>query len=243
MDPPTDRRMPIFRSPRPRGLLALAVPAALLAAAACNTPLESNLNVCARPLIPAVNVQVRDAAGRPNAIGATVVARPRAGTASVQKGYGDSLNIPAGEEGGTYDVEVTKPYHTSALVRGVRPKQDECGVQEPAVVPVTLTLLPGAPPVRQVVAPPHGYGFGWGGLTTQLTAFVEAAPGVSQAVTWASRDTSVARVTPEGLLTSRCRTSALNTWVVASSTADATRSDSVSVWVYADTDPVRCPRA
>ncbi|HEX2077523.1 MAG TPA: hypothetical protein VHG08_07430 [Longimicrobium sp.] len=235
--------MPIICSPRSRGLLALAVPAALLAAAACNNPLEDNINACARPLIMAVNVQVRDAAGRPNAIGATVVARPRSGEADARKGYGDSLTIAAGEESGTYDVEVTKPYHTSALVRGVTPKQDRCGVQEPAVVPVTLTLLPGAPPVRQVVTPPHGYGFGWGGLTAQLTAFVEAAPGVSQAVTWVSRDTTVARITPEGLLTSRCRTSALGTWVVASSAVDPTRSDSVSVWVYADTDPIRCPRS
>jgi hypothetical protein len=234
--------MSIIRTPQSRGLLAFAVPAALLAAAACNNPLEDNLNACARPLIPAVNVQVRDAAGRPNATGATVVARPRGGTASEAKGYGDSLNIAAGEEEGTYDVEVTKPYHTSVTVRGVRPKQDGCGIQEPADVPVTLTLLPGAPPVRQVVTPPYAHAFGWGGLTAQLTAFVEAAPGVSQAVTWVSRDPGVARITPEGLLTSRCRTAAGNTWVVASSAVDPARSDSVSVWVYADTDPVRCPR-
>ena len=233
--------MHIMRTLQSRVALALAVPAALLAAAACYNPLENNPNVCARPLIPAVTVQVRDAAGRPNAIGATVVARNRTGHLSSVKGYGDSLHISAGEESGTYDVEVTKPYHTSSVVRDVRPHQDGCGVRDPADLQVTLTLLPGAPPVRQVVTAPHGYGFGWGGLTAQLTAYVEADAGVSRAVTWVSRDTSVARVTPQGVLTSRCRTSAGSTWVVASSVVDPTRRDSVGVAVYADTDPVRCP--
>ncbi|HEU0302483.1 MAG TPA: hypothetical protein VFR37_23690 [Longimicrobium sp.] len=234
--------MHITGTPPARGLLALAVSAALLAAA-CNNPLEDNLNVvCARPLIHAVTVQVRDAAGRPNAIGATVIARPRGGEAELGKGYGDSLNISAGEQGGTYDVEVSKPYHAPVVVRGVTPKQDACGVQEPALVPVTLTLLPGAPPVRQVVAPPHSFGFGWGGLSVQLTAYVEAAPGVSQGVAWVSRDSSVARITPDGLLTSRCRTSRGLTWVVASSTVDPTRRDSSAIEVFADTDTVRCPR-
>jgi hypothetical protein len=197
---------------------------------------------CARPGIPSIVVQIRDDAGKPAAIGTTVLIRNRAGYSATEEGYGDSLRVSVGEtEGGTFDVRVTKPWHAAAILSDVKVPADACGVERPREVSLVLTRLPGAPAVRQVVAAPFGYGFGWGNLSAQLVAYVEADPGVSREVEWVSRDSTVARVTRGGNLTSVCRSTPGSTWVVASAVADRSVSDSISVGVSADQDPQRCP--
>jgi hypothetical protein len=221
-----------------RRLPALAI-LAPLAACGARAPLDV---ACARPGIPSLRVEVRDDAGRAAARGATVAVRSERGYAASATGFVDSLTVAVGEtEGGTFSVMVTKPWHAPAVLEGIRVPADACGVARPGRAAVVLAIRADAPPVRQVVVPPFGFGFGWGGLTARLIAFVEAAPGVSTRVVWVSRDTTVARITPEGVLTSPCRTTPGATWVVAAAAADPARQDSVRVSVGADTDPVRCP--
>jgi hypothetical protein len=91
-------------------------------------------------------------------------------------------------------------------------------------------LLPNAPAVRSVYVgrTDHGYS---GSFTTQLSAVVDVAPGVSDAVLWWSSDTTVAVVNAQGLLTSRCRATYLEAFVGATAVADSAVRDSFTVGV------------
>lgn len=179
-------------------------------------------------------LEVRDEGGRPIAIGATVSAWNQDGV----RGYGlvhyDSLHVSvlANNETGKFTVQVTKPWYKDVLVQGVEVSGGKCGVERPAVVPVTLRLEPGAPPVRQVVLYSGGAGLGDGNLSVQLAAYVEAAEEISRAVVWAA-DTAVVELTQDGLITSRCLTENASTWVTAWSAVDPTKRDSVDVSVRA----------
>lgn len=213
----------------------------------CSAPTESRREVvCARPGIPSIVAEIRDAQGRPNARGATVQIRNTRGYQSTAKGFADSLLVQAGASGGnvggTFTVEVSKPYHRSAVSSVVVP-EDACGIEAPGAVSVALALLPGAPPVRQVVTPSYGYGFGYGNMTDRLPAYVEADVGISQAVTWRSRDTTVFTVSTDGVMRTRCRATNGEAWAIAHAVADSTKRDSLRIGVFADTDPARCPRA
>ncbi len=200
--------------------------------------------ICSLVGIPAVVAEVRDERGRPTAIGATVAAAGP-NLAAQGEGWGDSLRIfTRGSEnvGGTFTVTVTKPWYTTAVLKDVTNPEGECGIAASKRVSATISLLPGAPPVRQVVAPPFGYGFGDGNISEQLRAYVEADSGVSHEVSWVSRDPSVATVTPDGRITSACRTSTGETYVVASAVAAPAIKDSVAVTVWAaDRGSGRCP--
>jgi len=223
-------------------ILILLASSVFLSAAGCSDPADLS---CVDVGIPSVVATVRAAAGRATARGATVTLL-KPGVDAYGYGYGDSLrvsvdmgdlNVP-----GPFDVSVTKPWYTSATVRGVEPPEGERGVSGAARISVTLALEPNAPAVRQVVVPPFGYSFGDGNIQDSIFAAVEADAGVSHAVVWQSRDTMVVRITPDGTLTSVCRTSPGAAYVVASAVADTTVRDSVGVSVYA-MDPAagRCP--
>src|SRR5206468_10427219 len=96
---------------------------------------------------------------------------------------------------------------------------------------VTLELKPGAPKVRSVVILSGNMGFGLPDLTAQLQATVDADPGVSTAVTWSSSDTTVATVTPTGLVRSRCRRTPGESIITAASVVDPRVRGHVSVSV------------
>lgn len=216
-------------------ILILLASSVFLAAVGCIDPGDLS---CVDVGISSVVATVRDAAGHATARGATVtILKP--GVDAYGYGYGDSLRISVDmgdlNVPGPFDVSVTKPWYTSATVRDVEPPEGRCGVSGPTRISVTLALEPNAPAVRQVVVPPFGYSFGDGNIQENLFAAVEADAGVSHAVVWQSRDTAVVRITPDGLLTSVCRTSYGGAYVVASAVADTTVRDSVGVGVYAPT--------
>lgn len=136
---------------------------------------------CAAPGWFPIMVEVRDAGGRPAAIGATATITKEGYEAS-NIGFGDPLQVYVGEnEGGIFDLEVTKPYYDGAKVEDIEVLTDECGYGDTVSVEVTLTLQADAPPVRQVVLAPHGVGLG-GGYSVQETAYVEADLGVSKEI-------------------------------------------------------------
>lgn len=186
--------------------------------------------------------RVRDADGKPTAIGTTVTIRKQGYEAS-EMGSGDPLEIYVGDsEGGVYDVEVTKPYYDSATVENVDVIEDECRYSDSVPVDVTLTLQPDAPPVRQVVVPTGTWYYGDGNITEQVTALVEADPGISREVTWASSDPGVATITPTGKLTAMCRTSLGTATLTATSVAEPSKQGSFNVEVSAaDPSSGRCP--
>lgn len=190
--------------------------------------------------------EIRDQNGRPAANGATVRIVRTDGYTDETRGYGeDEVRVGVGEPvTGLFDVMVSKPYHQGDSVRGVEVRGDRrCGIPTaPGVATLTVTLETDAPPVRQVVVPPFSYGFGDGNVTGWIRAFVEADNTASHRATWVSRDTTVARITAEGEITSTCRDTYGWTHLVAVAVADPTVRDSVVVHTYAS-DPAsgRCP--
>lgn len=215
---------------------------AVLAATACDrdpaTRLVGNGINCPGIGIPSIAAEIRNARGEPAAMGSTVRTRNTKGFQGVTKAY-DSLRVFVFGGGGTLEVQVTKPWHNTVTIQGVQVIAGTCGVKT-ARVAVSVNLVQGAPPVRQVVTAPYAYSFSYGNYTDRLYAFVEADSGVSQAVNWSSRDTTVARITPEGFLTTACRKTTREAWMIAASAIDPRLRDSVSVTVEADQNPSRC---
>jgi YD repeat-containing protein len=132
-------------------------------------------------------------------------------------------------------VYISKPYHTTAAILGLRVKTQPCGVVT-AHASATLNLIPDAPAVRQVVLPKTTYNYD-AGLSEHLTASVEAAEGVSHAVTWYSRDRSVARISTDGTLTAVCRRTRGKTWIVAASVIAPAVKDSIRIEVWPGDQP------
>jgi hypothetical protein len=199
--------------------------------------------ICARPGIASVVAVVRDDHGRASAIGAIVQIANTRGNNATAKGFGDSLRVSVFDDnaGGSFNVTVTKPWYKQAVALRVNVPEDACGVRSPTEVGVTLALLPGAPPVRQVAVAPFSYGLFAANLVERLTAYVDADANQSHAVSWTSRDSSVATVTSAGVMTSMCRRTKGTTWAVATSVADPTVRDSLSVEVWPDSNPSHCP--
>jgi hypothetical protein len=195
-----------------RGLTELEIPVAAVI-------IEEEGYACALPGWSSIVAEVRDAEGQPTAIGATVTITKEGYEAS-SVGFGDPLQVYVGDsEGGTVveDVEVVT---------------DECGYGDTVAVEATLTLQPDAPPVRQVVVSPGDIGLG-GGYSVQETAYVEEDLGVSKEVVWRSGDESVATVSADGVVTGVCRDTHGETLITATSVADPSKSDSLSVGVSA----------
>lgn len=167
-----------------------------------------------------VVVTVRTANGAPAAFGATLVIRDGAYADTGGPIY-DALHLGAGNRRpGVYDVTVTKPWYQPVFVPHVVAAGGPCGVESPTTLDVTLALLPGAPPVRSIVVAPPDMGFGAAGLTEQMTAYVDAAVGIDTSVTWQISDSTVAALSPTGLLRSQCRTTTDSATIEARSVAD-----------------------
>ena len=198
--------------------------------------------VCARPGIPAVAVEVRDAQGNATALGATAYLYGRLGYEESETGVTEDatihLDVAVNEEG-PFTVAVVKPYYSSASVEPISLIEDGCGIVASADVAVTLRRQPDAPPVQQVVVGgPNGYAAGY---EEQLWARVLADPGVSREVTWSSSDTSVATVTPDGFMTAGCRDTSGLAYLTATSVADPTKYGRLEVSVGAAAPGELCP--
>ncbi len=215
------------------------LPLALLAGA-CQAIQEPTF-ACTDEGWPSVVVEVRDASGQPAARGASLLIRDgefvdSAGPADAF----DGLTLGAGNRrAGTYEVRVSKPGYQAVSVGRVHVPGGACGAKEAARVGVTLRLLPGAPPVRSVVVYPPVMGLGLPGIRVQMRAYVDADVGIDTTVAWSISDTTVATLTPEGLLTSRCRARTGDAVVTATSRADPSKRGHGQVTVGASSTP--CP--
>ena len=229
---------PVVATTLAGGMLATAL-------AACDSPTDVSTGgvICAAIFLPAMVAEVRDDAGRPVAPGAHLSARFMAFPplyADTATGGGDPLRISSnGGRPGCYVVTVAKAGYETTTVPDVVVPGGPCGVTRPTVVPVTLRLRADAPAVRTVTVTPSGAGFGAAGLGVQYRAIVDAADGVSTAVTWTVSDTMVATITADGRLTARCRTASGDALVVATSVADPTKRGTGRVGVFANA--TSCP--
>lgn len=204
--------------------------------------LEIQGPVCTLILRPSLIVEVRDTSGNPAAIGATVTARTSSFETTAE-GFGDPLRIPvlAENRGGVFEIRVSKPWHEEVVIPQVVVPEGPCGVTDSPVVQVTISLVPDAPAVRQVVLPTSAYGFGASicGTTHDLPAWVMADPAVSQELLWFSRDPGIVTVEPGGTSPDGYRIGRItpvcgglgSTWVVAASAVDPSVRDSIAVEV------------
>ncbi len=185
---------------------------------------------------PSVLVEVRGPDGSPAAIGTKVVIRD--GTFVDSGGAWDELRVGAGERRpGRYQVEVSKPGYERVVLRDVMaPGDTVCNYAEPTDIrAISLKLLPDAPPVLSIVVLPDVVvGLGPGN-TTQFRVVVDAAPGVSRAVRWSSSDTTIATVSPSGLVTAGCLPASRDVVITAVSVADPQIRAEGSVWVESPT--------
>ena len=218
--------------------LGLALLWGCAAVAACQLPFADE-QICARPGFHGVAVAARDATGRPAALGATLIVRD--GTyADTAVGEYDSLIVGAADNrAGTYSIRVSRPWYLSVEQQEVHVPGGPCGADETVVVPVTLPLMPAAPPVRNVVVIPPGAGLGQAGIELQYFAYVDADPGIATSVTWHISDTTVADLSTTGLLVAKCRTQYGEAAVIATAVADTTKRGVGHVTVFANAQS--CP--
>lgn len=197
----------------------LLTAAASLIAAACTSTTPEEAAICPLVAFPGILAEIRDDGGRPAARAALLQVADGSYRDSAT-GTWDSLKVGAAmNRAGRYDIQVSRPGYATVSRSNVRVPGGPCGANKPVIVPLTLKLLPNAPPVRSVtVIPPRaGFGRGYG---TQYFAFVDAAPGLDQGVTWSLVDTSLATLTPQGQLTVKCNAPLRETDVIARSIAD-----------------------
>jgi len=167
-----------------------------------------------------IDLVVRDASGRGEAIGDTSITY-RGADSTIAIGS-DTLHLPAGFViPGTYSVRVKRSYYKDAVMPNVTVAADRCGGPVTQQVPVTLQLVPGAPPLRSVAVLGDGF-LPSPGATSQLVARFDADPSVPTTVSWRLSDSSVATIDASGLLTAKCTTKILADTVTAVATADTT---------------------
>jgi hypothetical protein len=183
--------------------------------ASCYSPLVNGVVVYS----PGIDVLVRDANGRGEALGATVTVYR--GTDSVTTTGTDTLHIRAGYfDPGNFKVRVRRPFYQDAVLPSVAVLPGQCNVVVTSV-PVTLSLAPGAPVIRSLVV--FGTDFLYApGVQRQLSARFDADPGVPTTVSWRLSDTTLARIDAAGLVTAKCSLAGGADTVTATATADTT---------------------
>lgn len=203
--------------------------------------------VGACPAVGKISViaEVVDSDGRPAAVGATVTISKRGLTAS-EEGFSHPLlvHVWAQNAGGIFDIRVTKPWHEEARISEVYVPVGPCGVLEPTTARVTLSELPDAPPVRQVVLPPYDYLFGIAacGSPNEVAGYALTDGDASGEIVWESRDVEVVTVEaketgPGGYnaaqVTVPCDARLpSSTWVIGMAKADPSVRDSFEVVLH-----------
>jgi hypothetical protein len=115
----------------------------------------------------------------------------------------DTLHVFLGNGTGTFAVRIGEQFYRDTTVSGISVVTGECGAVVTTKVPVTLQLLAGAPAFRSVNILGARF-LGTPGDKDTLRAYFDAEPGVSRVVTWRISDTTIASLTPDGILTDKC---------------------------------------
>jgi hypothetical protein len=187
-------------------LIALAAGGAI--AAACGGHDEKLQAVCfdvsapgTAVFLPSIDLVITDQRGHGEALGSTVTVV--AGPELVRFGGSDTLHALLGNATGTFAVRVDKQFYRDTTIAGIAVVPGDCGTIVTAKVPVTLELLPGAPAFRSV----NIFGANFLGTPDDkdtLRAYFDADPEVSRGVTWRISDSTIASLTPDGIVTDKC---------------------------------------
>lgn len=186
--------------------------------------------------VPGIDLQVRDSYGQGEAIGTTATVT-RAGSEPMQVNVADTLHIyTAYDVTGDFSVKLSRPYYQDVTIAKVTVVPNGCLVATTAV-PVTMQLVPGAPPLRALDVAGAAY-LGDPRAQAQLIAHFDADPGVSRAVTWSVSDTKLATIDANGVITAACPNAGGTVKASATSVATPTVSGSASMSVAPETT---CP--
>lgn len=233
------------REPRSEGdavKLRFAVAAASTLAGICGACfLQSGDRVCAGVGSYGMGVEVRDQLGRAAAFGSRVTFSDlNDGTSEVVSESGDSLRLYGLEDragaGHTFDVKVEHPYYATSTVKGVATPRVGCVTRDVSVlVTTTLSLQAGAPPVRYMKLLPTYALLDRPPIPPSVTfrPWIDANPGVSQAVTWTiTGDTaSVTFDQSLGVVTYRCKPASGYLYIRAQSVMNPAVFDSARIAV------------
>ena len=178
---------------------------------------------------PGIDLLVRDPFGRGQAIGTTATFRRSDGTTDVSRAE-DTLHLVSSQNmTGTFTVTLTRPYYRDATITNVKVTPSGCFMNT-TTVPVTLTLAPGAPPLRAMIVVGATF-LDHPGQQVQLVPHFDADPGVSTAVTWQVNDATLASVDANGLVTAKCTKPGGTVKVTATSVVDPSITSSVNMGV------------
>jgi len=189
--------------------------------------------------MPSLVIRVRDQDGEPALRGSTVRVLNRGDEwVSTNQPSPLDLYVHWGNRAGRFLVRVEKPWYRPFEDGLIQVPGNDCGVLRNGFqeVDATIVLLPDAPPVRSIeivwpLRPPiFPFPVSPCSRTYPLETTLDAAPGISQAVTWTVRDPGLAAVTEGPILTGVCGAGG-STYVVAAASADPSVRDSIEVWV------------
>lgn len=221
-----------------RRVSILSLCGAVAAFWACELPFGA---VCAGVGYNALQIDIRDARGEPQALGARVELSDGSYHELDSTSWSALTVMAADERGGrTYDILVSKPFYNDVIIRNVKTRGGGCvtGHESPpvtSILPVTLTLAPGAPAIRSVhLLPPQAF-LDRAPHPTTVTPqiYIDANPGVSRSVIWRiDGDTASASLdTATGRLDYRCLAKNGRLKLIATSVVDSSLSGEVDVAV------------
>ncbi|HWH50861.1 MAG TPA: hypothetical protein VN651_04920 [Gemmatimonadaceae bacterium] len=173
--------------------------------------------------LPSVNLAVKDRAGHGIALGSTVSVEGISTPVPILDS--DTTHVFLSPPVGTYTLHVGKPFYRDTSILNVTVTVDECGRTATTAVSATLDLLPDAPAFRSVDILGARF-LGEPGDKDTLRAYFDAAPDVSRAVSWRLGDTTIASLTPEGIVTDKCTLDGGTETVTVVPAADTTRKTS-----------------
>jgi len=174
--------------------------------------------------VPGIDLSLRDQNGHGLALGSTVTATGTGGVGPFRDQ--DTVNVLVGTTPGTFTLHVGEPFYRDTSIANVIVASDGCGRVVTTKLSATLELLPNAPAFRSVNII-GGFFLGEPGAKDTLRAYFDADPQVSRAVTWRISDTTIASLTPEGIVTDKCTLDGGTETATVVPLADTTRQTSV----------------
>jgi hypothetical protein len=175
-------------------------------------------------LAPSIDVSLRDHNGHGLALGSAVAVTGTGGVTPFEEQ--DTVHAFVAATPGTFTLHVSRPFYRDTTVSNVTVAADACGRAVPTKINLTLELLPNAPAFRSVNIV-GGFFLGEPGAKDTLRAYFDAEPQVSRAVSWRISDTTIASLTPEGIVTDKCTLDGGTETATVLPAADTTRQTSV----------------